>query len=73
MDRAPEAIAGMRVVMAEVGGTLARGGADEDEAEVRLELIGEFFQECGSLSSEPDNALRASAIPAALGHARYAR
>jgi len=32
VDRAPEAIAGMRVVMAYVGGSLAGSGADEDEA-----------------------------------------
>jgi hypothetical protein len=48
MDSAPETIAGMRVVMAQVGGSLARGGADEDEAEVMQELVGEFFQR-GSL------------------------
>ena len=32
VDRAPEAIAGMRVVMAFVGGSLAGGGADEDQS-----------------------------------------
>ena len=44
VDGAPEAIAGTGVVMAQVGGALAGGGADEDEAEVGLELVGEFFQ-----------------------------
>jgi len=41
VDRAPEAISGMRVVMAEVCGTLPGSGADEDEAEMKLELVGE--------------------------------
>jgi hypothetical protein len=41
MDRAPEAVSRMRVVMAEVSRPLAGGGADEDEAEVGLELVGE--------------------------------
>ena len=44
VDRAPEPIAGMRVVVAEVSRSLARGGADEDEAEMGLKLVGEFFQ-----------------------------
>jgi hypothetical protein len=44
MERAPEAIAGMGVVMTEIGGPLSGGGADEDEAEVRLKLVGEFVQ-----------------------------
>jgi hypothetical protein len=30
VQRAPEAIAGMRVVVAEIGGALPGGGADED-------------------------------------------
>jgi hypothetical protein len=29
--------------MAEVGGSLSGGGADEDEAQVRLKLVGELF------------------------------
>jgi hypothetical protein len=33
----------MRVVVAEVGGTLAGGGADEDEAQTGLELVGQLF------------------------------
>ena len=49
VQRAPEAIAGMRVVMACSGRALARGGADEDEAEAGLELVGEFFAQCGQL------------------------
>jgi hypothetical protein len=53
VERAPEAIAGMRVVMAEVGRPLTCGGADEDEAEVMLELVGKFFQRMGDLSSRP--------------------
>jgi len=32
VDRAPKAIAGMRVVMTYVGGSLAGGGADEDQS-----------------------------------------
>ena len=50
VDRAPEPVAGMRVVVAEIGRSLAGGGADEDEAEVGLELVGEFFQGGRSLS-----------------------
>lgn len=47
VDGAPEAIAGTSVVVARLGGTLAGGGADEDESQVGLELVGEFFQtEC---------------------------
>ena len=43
VDGAPEAIAGTGVVVAEVSGALSGGGADEDEAEVRLELVGKAF------------------------------
>ena len=32
VDRAPKTIAGMRIVMTYVGGSLAGSGADEDEA-----------------------------------------
>ena len=32
VDRAPKAIAGMRVVVTYIGGSLAGGGADKDEA-----------------------------------------
>ena len=32
VDRAPKTIAGMRVVMTYVGGSLAGGGADEDQS-----------------------------------------
>jgi hypothetical protein len=41
MDRAPEAVAGMGVVVPELGRARAGGGADEDEAEVGAELVGE--------------------------------
>jgi hypothetical protein len=42
--------------MACSGRPLARGGADEDEAEVGLKLVGEFFQECEPFLSKPGNA-----------------
>lgn len=42
VEGAPKAVAGMRVVMACVGGALARGGADEDQPQVIPELIGKF-------------------------------
>ena len=32
VDRAPKAIAGMRVVVTYIGGSLAGGGADEDQS-----------------------------------------
>ena len=48
MQRAPEAIAGMRVIMADVSRPLACGGADEDKAEVGTELVGKFVH-CESL------------------------
>lgn len=41
MDRAPEAVAGMGVVVPELGRPRAGGGADEDEAKVGTELVGE--------------------------------
>jgi hypothetical protein len=41
MDRAPEAVAGMGVVVPELGRTRRGGRADEDEAEVGTELVGE--------------------------------
>ena len=56
VDRAPEAIAGMRVVVAEVGGPLARGGADEDEAQARLKLVGKSFQRERLFRQKPGNA-----------------
>jgi hypothetical protein len=52
VDRAPEAIAGTGVVMACRGRALAGGGADEHEAEVRLELVGEFFQVVRAVKSK---------------------
>jgi hypothetical protein len=42
----------MRVVVAEVRRALAGGGADEDEAEGGLELVGEFFHVVSFLSRE---------------------
>jgi hypothetical protein len=39
-QRGPEAVAGLGVVMPEVGGSRAGRRADEDEAKVRLELVG---------------------------------
>lgn len=44
MDRAPEAVAGMGVVVPDLSRARAGGGADEDEAEVGKELVGEFFE-----------------------------
>ncbi len=43
VERAPKAIAGMRIVVTDVGGSLAGGGADEDQAQVRLKLVRKFF------------------------------
>jgi len=51
VDRAPEAVAGMRVIVAEVSGPLGGGGADEDEAEVGLELVGEAVHVGGARTS----------------------
>jgi len=42
MQRAPEAVAGMGVVVPELGRPRRSGGADEDEAEVGAELVGEL-------------------------------
>lgn len=44
MDRAPEAVAGMGVVVPEFSRARACGGADEDEAEVGEELVGEAVE-----------------------------
>lgn len=41
MDRAPEAVAGMGVIVPELGRERADGGADKDETEVGAELVGE--------------------------------
>jgi hypothetical protein len=43
VQRAPEAIAGMRIVMASVGGPLARGGADEDQSKMLVKLVRKSF------------------------------
>jgi hypothetical protein len=45
MDRTPEAVAGMGVVVSELGRARRGGGADEDEAEVGVELVGEAVEE----------------------------
>jgi len=44
MDRAPEAVAGMGVVVPELGRARRGGGADEDEAEVFTKLVGEAVE-----------------------------
>jgi hypothetical protein len=44
MDRVPEAVARMGVVVADFGRARAGGSADEDEAEVGAELVGEAVQ-----------------------------
>lgn len=44
MDRAPEAVARMGVVVPEFGRARACGGTDEDEAEVGTELVGEAVE-----------------------------
>jgi len=41
MNRAPEAVAGMGVIVPDLGRARRGGGADEDEAEVGAELVGE--------------------------------
>jgi hypothetical protein len=56
VDRAPKAIAGMRVVMAGVGRPLARSGADEDQPKMSLKLVGEFFQFACALSIKAEDA-----------------
>ena len=43
VQRAPKSIAGMRVVMAQVGGPLARGGADEDQSQLFPKLVRKLF------------------------------
>ena len=43
VNRAPEAIAGMRVVMAHIGRPRTCRRADEDEAKIMLELVRKFF------------------------------
>lgn len=44
MDRAPKAIAGMRIVMAQVGRPLSGSGADEHQSQTILQLVGKSFQ-----------------------------
>ena len=49
VDRAPEAIAGMRVVMAQIGRPLSGSGADEDQPKMFLKLVRKFFQRVRTL------------------------
>lgn len=44
MDRAPKAVAGMRIIVAQVGRPLSGSSADEDQPQTILQLVGEFFQ-----------------------------
>lgn len=44
VERAPEAIAGMRIVMTQVGRPMSGSGADEDQSQTILQLVGKFFQ-----------------------------
>jgi hypothetical protein len=44
VERAPKAIAGMRVVMANVCRPLSGSGADEDQSKMFLKLVGKLFQ-----------------------------
>jgi len=45
MDRAPEAVAGMRIIMAFVGRPLTSSGADEDQFQVIPKQVGKPFVE----------------------------
>ncbi len=56
VDRAPKAIAGMRVVMTQVGGSLAGSGADENQAEMILKLVRKFFQLVRTIFVKVENA-----------------
>ena len=56
VDRAPKAIAGMRVIVAFVGGPLAGSGTDEDQSQMILKLVRKFFQRVRSLSSKSGDA-----------------
>jgi len=56
VQRAPKAIAGMRVVVAQVGRPLSGGGADEDQAKVLLKLVREFFQCVGTVFVKSEDA-----------------
>jgi hypothetical protein len=46
---APKAIAGMRVVMAQVGRPLSGSGADEDQSQLIPKLVGKHFQRVRTL------------------------
>src|SRR6266851_7115916 len=41
VDRTPEAVAGMRIIVAEIRRPLPGGGADKDETQIVLKLVGE--------------------------------
>lgn len=53
MNRAPEAVAGMGVIVPDGGRARAGGGADEDEAEIRTELVGEAVANSFGQSAGP--------------------
>ncbi len=52
MDRAPKAIAGVRVVVAHVGRPRTCGGADEDQSQILLKLIRKLFGRTGEQISQ---------------------
>jgi hypothetical protein len=49
VNRAPKAIAGMRVVMAQIGRPLSGSGADEDQSKMFPKLVRKFFQRVRTL------------------------
>jgi len=53
VERAPKAVAGMGVVVPDFSGARAGGGADEDEAEARAELVGEAFDDGSGQITRP--------------------
>jgi len=58
VDRAPKAIAGMRVVVTYVGGSLAGSGADEDQAQTILKLVRKFFHRVGLFAKAGECGIR---------------
>jgi hypothetical protein len=52
VNRAPKAIAGMRVVMAQIGRPLSGSGADEDQPKMFPKLVRKFFQRARTLFVE---------------------
>ena len=82
VDRAPKAIAGMRVVMACVGGPLSSSGADEDQSQMILKLVRKlFYRVCEHSSQHPITLLHLLRIQINLSahllelgaHLRHAR